>query len=114
MLATAVQESGDNSQEWSLDSLGSSIVLPKFSSLCELDSRQQDCLINLYSYLYSVSVTEVDIAHTCSSYSSVTVDDKFFGTCKSRTAPSSIIAQWHSNLFNRPCTVTPDHVLELL
>ena len=112
MLATAEQERGDNPQEWSLDSLGSSIVLPKFSSLCVLDSRQQDCLINLYSYLYSISVTEVDIAHTCSSYSSVTVDDKFFGSRMNRSAPSSIIiAQWH---FNRPCTVTPDHVLELL
>ena len=65
MLATAaVQERGDNPQEWTLDSLGSSIVLPKFSSRCVLDSRQQDCLIDLYSCIYSVSVTEIDIAQT--------------------------------------------------
>ena len=34
MLASAVQGRGDNPQEWTLDSLGSSIVLPKFSSHC--------------------------------------------------------------------------------
>ena len=102
MLATT-QVRGDNLQEWTLDSLGSCIDLPKFSSRCVLDSRQQDCIINLYSYLYSVSVTEIDIAHTCSSYSSVTLDGTFFGTNKSRSAASSIIiAQWDSSLTMRP------------
>ena len=113
MLATAaVQERGDNPQEWTLDSLGSRIVLPKVSSRCVLDSRQQDCLINLYSYIYSLSVTEIDIAHTCSSYLSVTIGGKFFVTNKSRSAASSvIIAQWDSNLLKRPSTVT--HTSEL-
>ena len=104
MQATAaVQERGDNPQEWTLDSLGSSIVLPKFSSRCVL----QDCLINLYSYIHSVSVTEIDIAHTCSNYSSLTIGGNFFGINKSRSAASSIIiAQWDSNLFKRPTHMT--------
>lgn len=58
MLVTTIQESStSNLREWTLDSLGSCIVLPKFSSRCVLDSRQRDCIINLYSYIYSVSVT---------------------------------------------------------
>ena len=80
MLATTVQARGDSLQKWKLDSLGSCIDLPKFSSRCVLDSRQQECIINLYSYIYSVSITEIYIAHTCSSYSSVTLGGKFFGT----------------------------------
>lgn len=98
MLAATVEES-DSLGVWTLDSLGSSINLPKFSSCCVLDHRQQDCAINLYTYLYSVLTTDIDIAHTCSSYSSVVVNGKMFGTHKSRTAASSIaIGKWDSNL----------------
>ena len=102
MLTTTVHGSEDV-QVWTLDSITSSVDVPKFSSRCVLDSRQRDCTINLYSYLYSVSHSDIDIAHTCSSYSSVILNGKMFGTHKSRTAASSIIfGQCDSNLFQQP------------
>lgn len=87
-------------QAWTLDSLGSFIQLPKFCSRCVLDSQQRACAVKLYCNLYSVSETEVDIAHTCVSYTSVVVNSKAFGTHKSRTASSSIVvANWDSSVF---------------
>lgn len=102
MLATSVRATSDV-KEWTLDSLGSSINLPKFNKRCVLDSRQRDSAITLYSQMYSVSVTDDDIAHTCSSYALIVFNGKFFGTHNSRSAASSvIIGHWDSNLFKRP------------
>ena len=104
MLDARAQDSDDHEfQVWTLDSLSSSIELPGYCSRCVLDSRQQDCASKLYSYLYSVPQTDIDIAHTCSSYSSVVLNNKMFGTHKSRSAASSIIlGQWDPDLFQRP------------
>ena len=47
-----------------------------------------------------MSETDVDIAHTCTSYTSVVLNCKAFGTHKSRTASSSVvIANWDSSVF---------------
>lgn len=80
----------EQNQEWALDSISSSVQLPKYSSRCALNEDEQESLLCLYSKLYSEPVTE--ILHTCLSY---TLNGKFFGTSKSRTASSSfVIAKW--------------------
>lgn len=64
MLATPVQAMSSESdvKEWTLDSLGSFVKFPKFSKRFVLDSRQRESAITLYSQMYTVPVTDDDIA----------------------------------------------------
>ena len=85
-------------QLWTIEYLN--CELPKFSSRCALDAIQRDRLMELYSCLYSVSEADIDVTHTCKSYTSLVLNGKLFGTYKSRTASSSVVfAPLDSNLF---------------
>ena len=98
-MMSSTEQKTTEVQIWTLDSLGSSIELPKFSSRCVLDRYHRECVTKLYCSLYSVSQSDIDIAHSCLSYSSVVLNGKMFGTHKSRTAASSVvIANWDFKL----------------
>ena len=75
------------------------VLLPKHCCRI-LDATQKHCLLELYTYLYSVSRSAIDISSVYMQYSSIFANGKQLGSHRSRTASSSIvIANWDNELF---------------
>ena len=76
------------------------VLIPKHSCRRVLDGTQKHCLVELYTYLYSVSRSAIDISSVYMQYPSIFANGKQLGSHRSRTASSSIvIANWDNQLF---------------
>ena len=76
------------------------VLPPKHCCHRILDATQKHCLVELYTYLYSVSRSAIDISSVYMQYSSIFPNGKQLGSHRSRTASSSIvIANWDNELF---------------
>ena len=76
------------------------VLIPKHSCHRVLDGTQKHCLVELYTYLYSVSRSAIDISSVYMQYPSIFANGKQLGSHRSRTASSSIvIANWDNQLF---------------
>ena len=88
-------------QNWTLQSHLSTIQLPSYS--CRVLDLMQS-VAKLYSRLYSVPLSNVDIATMCVRYTSVVVKGHQLEVYYSQFCSSSIVfAKWDSNIFDSSC-----------
>lgn len=98
-----VEPMSTDEQDWTLQSLSSTVQLPRYGTRCILDPVQRDGLSKLYSRLYSIPLVDIDSATTCVKYTSAFYKGQQFGVHKSRFSSSSIVfAKWDSNIFESP------------
>lgn len=85
---------------WSIDSPSHLIRHPNFCSRFVLSTVQRDHLIELYSELYATDRHAIEVSSVCMKFTSVSMYGKQLGSCKSRSASSSIvIVHWNNFLF---------------
>ena len=93
---------------WTVESL-QCCQLPKHSYRQVLDSTQKEYLLQLFCHLYNVQPTDVDLRSLHRLYTYITMNNKVLGSCRSRTASSSIVfVKWDFNVFGRPSSSGPD------
>ena len=97
---TLVYTEQSGSVIWAINSPGLSVDLPTHYSHLVFDQTELDTLTILYSKLYKVPASAVVLSSVTHKYSSATINNKRFGTHKTRTSSSSLaMAIWDNELF---------------
>ena len=97
---TLVYTEQSGSVIWAINSPGLSVDLPTHYSHLVFDQTELDTLTILYSKLYKVPASAVVLSSVIHKYSSATINNKRFGTHKTRTSSSSLaMAIWDNELF---------------
>ena len=89
-----------STSEWTLQE---NIDLPSNRNRYMLDNAQCHRLSTLFSKMYSVSSSSIDIPKFCWKYRTIQINGKLFGCYRSRSTGSScVLATWKSDLFGAP------------
>ena len=86
----SADESTQAENAYILDCL-QSIQLPKYKVHCILSRSEREAALKLYSHIYSLPASSIEIALTCFAYNSITYTGKLYGTYQNKTASSSIV-----------------------
>lgn len=93
---------------WTIESL-QVYQLPKHSYRQVLNSTHKEYLLQLFCRLYSVQPADVDLRSVCRLFTYISMNNKLFGSCSSRTASSSIVfVKWDLNVFGHTSSSGPD------
>ena len=95
------------SMNWTLDMIEHAVVLPKHYARGVFDSSEVSLLCHLYSRLYSVQSSDIEVPVSFQKYSTCHLFSSLLGGYKSRSSASSIVmAMWDSIYFTAPHEIT--------
>ena len=92
---------------WTLDMIEHAVVLPKHYARDVFDSSEVSLLCHLYSRLYSVQSSDIEVPASFQKYSTCHLFSSLLGGYKSRSSASSIVmAMSDSIYFTAPHEIT--------
>lgn len=85
--------------DWSYESIAPKVGLPKSCTIGSFASYEVDQLRQLFSRMYQVPESRIDVCTTFKKYRAVTLGGASLGSHKSRSRSSSVMAEWNVELL---------------
>ena len=86
---TATPHSTISGNKWTIDSLA--VNLPKYYSRGIFAQSEVESLLNLYSKMFSLSASKIEVPSAFHKFQSITINDRILGSYRSRSSSSSTV-----------------------